>query len=1102
MKKSLLRKLWIICCFISLSTISQTLPAGENISLDQQLSNIDQTSVSSGIIYERVLQKANLYNFNKSTIFNTANFDYFKQALSEMNRASNGLKFINVNILKTIINSTTAENAVDIAILNTEFSVLNYDVTNPTNNGLLYNNITNKFTAVANKVPFYSLNTSVIAATKDAISGVRALFNLRNDLFFKNGNKKIKTLTCNFDDGVTRTLITNELLANQQISINYTTSGLKNLVFTITYNDNSTLTTYSTIYFQKINNTPTAAIINDPLDFKENFSLNAEEAFTGFMPGDLPINANIYYRVFYSVGNSLKKILKPIILMDGFDPLDKRKIEDSDCASDGDCTKDNLKNGIFDPLKHESIVDGIIYNDGTEIKSLLTKLRELGFDVIIVNFPNNLKSTTLPKIDGGADYIERNGLAIVTLIKWVNNKLVTNGSTNKLAIFGPSMGGLISRYALAYMEKKFATTGNALWQHNTFLWVSVDSPHLGANIPLGAQALLNLVKNDDEKAKEFYEVSLMSPAAQEMLIEQHRENPEVRINPLTGYPEFISNYNVANPNFLNSQTTSQNMSQNRGSTFFQQHFNNHDNNGVANSHGWPVSNANFRKIAIVNGSLSGSRTNVDLLRGNAVNPFSADGAKVLNIRGFIQYQINFFWGGSITIRTLVAALEVNQMPAFGSNAQITRFKKLFNDKTTQTTNNNSRGCLDNVPGGYFGTQKLVADPILGTTPIPGAEWGANWGSATFNISTFLEELRKTIGISSYYNLLDYNPVHSFIPTFSSLAHLQPNQNWNNPLNTNLTCTTNKQTPFDSYFGSASNSEHVSFSKNSVEWLLKELGSSTVAAAPQLPTFPIQDNLLAGPNVICLNTNSTFSLGSDICKLPSAATWSVTPAQNAQIISSTSLSVILKGLVNGSCTITATFQNGQTVTKTIWVGKPVFDIQFNLYEPQPIKSHICIVNGAYGTTLAQQSVTNYTFKRCNSSTIFPNTTNNYCVMPGVMPGAPCCFEVTVTNICGSTTVFYNDCFSNDRAANTNTNLYRIYPNPSNSLVSIDLFDQELKPELKTPISGELFDMFGFSRSKVEIVENKANFSVVGLPKGIYILKINVNDKVESHQIAVE
>ena len=63
-------------------------------SLDTQLSNINHTSVTSGIIYDRVLKLGNFYNFNKSTDFNSANADYFRQILSEMNRASNNTKLL------------------------------------------------------------------------------------------------------------------------------------------------------------------------------------------------------------------------------------------------------------------------------------------------------------------------------------------------------------------------------------------------------------------------------------------------------------------------------------------------------------------------------------------------------------------------------------------------------------------------------------------------------------------------------------------------------------------------------------------------------------------------------------------------------------------------------------------------------------------------------------------------------------------------------------------------------------------------------------------------------------------------------------------------
>ena len=84
------------------------------------------------------------------------------------------------------------------------------------------------------------------------------------------------------------------------------------------------------------------------------------------------------------------------------------------------------------------------------------------------------------------DYIERNALTHVALYQHLNNTLFSNGSSEKLVIVGPSMGGQMSRYALAYMEKHNIP-------HNTRLWVSIDSPHLGANIPIGIQSMMNLL---------------------------------------------------------------------------------------------------------------------------------------------------------------------------------------------------------------------------------------------------------------------------------------------------------------------------------------------------------------------------------------------------------------------------------------------------------------------------------------------------------------------------------------------------------------------------------------------------------------------------------
>lgn len=1100
--------LWAMLFFTI--THAQTIPAGENISLDQQLSNISKASVTSGIIYERVISSANLYNFNKVSTFNTANFPYFKQAFSEMRRASNNTKFTSLDAFKNLVAVNTTPNEVDVAILNTQFHVLNFNEDNPSAGGLTYNSSTKKFVSIRNKVPFYMLHNTVIAPTKEHVKGTNVVYKLRNDLYFKNGTKTIKTLIANFGDGVNRTLISNSILTNQNITVNYTSSGDKTSTFTITYNDNSTLTTYGKIYFQyspltssvatSTSSTPGSCSASDPL--KQDFVLQADIPFTGYNVGDPTIKAKIDYRIFYAYAHTDKKVRKPIIIIDGFDPGDKRKIEDCDCENIPRCAARNTTSGVFDPQKHRAMKDLMEYHDpsvsGGKV-DLLEKLRIEGYDVMVVNHPTyettNLQNGQTVTIDGGAYYIESNAMALIKLLQQTKSLLNVSGSSNEIAIVAPSMAGQISRYALSYMEKKFAETGLPLWKHNTYLWISVDSPHLGANIPMGDQALLYLLKEGGiDAASDFYDKELSSPAAQQQLIEFHRAG---------------GNYHTVNQNMLNAQTSSQNMPNNRGNSLFQQHYNNQNSNGIAGSDGWPQ---NLRKISIVNGSLSGSKQ-TQLINGSPFIPFANDGEKVFNLRGFQRVHIPLPIG-SITFRVHIASLEANNMPTFGTEARIARFKKLFDDKTTKSPNINPRGCIDNVSGGFFDAQADISDEVNSQDPVPGVTLSAlnNWSLNNLSIENIFKSVSEILGGSEWYRH-EFNPIHSFIPSFSALGHLQPNQNWANPLNTNLTCPSNKLTPFDSYFGLDKNTQHTSFTKESVDWLLKELQGN-----PQAPNFPIQENAISGPNTVCTTASYSFA---DICKIPSAVTWSVSP--NLQIVSQTPYAITVNKISDGSGFIRATFQNGQIITKTFWVGKPIVSLPADCWSANSTTPNCFSICKQLEMTTA-----NYVYVDAkgldvvslqNNSWEWQKITNNFDLSPNensayINPywyGTPqgyLGYKVRVKNACGWSDWFENyldviDCTNGGGMQNFRmSNTYTIYPNPSKDIVNIELREQNNKPEINTTISGELFDLMGYSKAKVEIINNKATFSVQGLSKGIYVLKIYINNQVESYQIAVE
>src|SRR5690606_656623 len=136
-----------------------------------------------------------------------------------------------------------------------------------------------------------------------------------------------------------------------------------------------------------------------------------------------------------------------------------------------------------------------------------------------------------------------------------------NNSNEELVIVGPSMGGQISRYALAYMEKKYAATQDAEWQHNCRLWISVDSPHLGANVPIGVQMLLNYAyyRQNSVAAGEFVVGQLQSAAARQQMIEQVK----VVKTPLpqsSFLPDFWYSFS---PDYFDGRTISQGFSQDK-----------------------------------------------------------------------------------------------------------------------------------------------------------------------------------------------------------------------------------------------------------------------------------------------------------------------------------------------------------------------------------------------------------------------------------------------------------------------------------------------------------------------------------------------------------
>lgn len=213
-------------------------------------------------------------------------------------------------------------------------------------------------------------------------------------------------------------------------------------------------------------------------------SINATIPYQGYGEGIAHLGTGEYKIYYDNVDGVLDK---PIIFVDGFDPGDSRTID-----------------FMYDLL-----------NFGDPVQNLAELVRDEGYDLIVLNFPTYTSvSDGSTVIDGGGDFIQRNAFILSELINTINGLKV---GAEENVVIGPSMGGLISRYALRYMEQ------NAI-DHDTRLYVSFDSPHLGANVPIGLQYLFNYMVNGDPgitAAEPLVNGLLNSSAAKQMLIDHY-----------------------------------------------------------------------------------------------------------------------------------------------------------------------------------------------------------------------------------------------------------------------------------------------------------------------------------------------------------------------------------------------------------------------------------------------------------------------------------------------------------------------------------------------------------------------------------------------------
>lgn len=143
----------------------------------------------------------------------------------------------------------------------------------------------------------------------------------------------------------------------------------------------------------------------------------------------------------------------------------------------------------------DNSMDWPVLYDALNQQNLLEDLRSAGFDAVVLDFTE------------ATDPIERNAFVLAALLAQVN-ATIPAGKTS--VVIGASMGGLVARYGLAWLEQQGV-------DHRVRTYLSFDSPHTGANIPLGVQHWLRFFRDESTDA-DFLLSRLDTPAARQMLI--------------------------------------------------------------------------------------------------------------------------------------------------------------------------------------------------------------------------------------------------------------------------------------------------------------------------------------------------------------------------------------------------------------------------------------------------------------------------------------------------------------------------------------------------------------------------------------------------------
>ena len=622
-----------ILTFLLLISTIQVLNAQENSiksyvqTQDSIFQHLDKSKITTGSLYDRVYQWADIPTFRSQDTFN---FSYTMQVWHELYLSSYDQKsFLSASQVRKKGNGSGLDDK-GIRIGYIDFKYNKIDSNAIANGSLVFGLDSLLYDGEGETSAYLEQQITLPIIFADKLEGDFVRFYFDPSLTLKNGVRRTLT-SIKMETSAGESILLNPG-ESQELSIQGIMDSL--IVIGVQMNFDVGPAELGNIFLGNMNIVPMNSVTTDicnsgvnPIAIWSGNNLKFQgydESFPSQGRGDY----KIYYHLQDLAGtNCDKRLLKPIIIMDGFDPQNEERRYPDD---------------IWELLSYSN-------------KHLGDSLRLKGYDVIVLNFPNYNTLETGVIRDGGADYIERNAMVLIKLIQQVNDSLQHNGSSEKLVIIGPSMGGQISRYALKYME-------NNSMNHNTRLFVAFDSPNLGANIPLGLQGAIwfGAYINNDEFSLDKYTNSIRSIAARQMLIHQIRDS--LIYIPLL-FDTLLMHYPLTTPDVFRSNWQ----------------------NSI-NNLGFPN---NLRKIALINGNTGGMWQN-----------YCAD---------MLHYKVTkASWPQQ---GSTLAEIRVKNLPSNGSSCNVFYGFIKQTGEATLSYSGNIYGNIDATAGSFYNTNQLVKDNL-------------------------------------------------------------------------------------------------------------------------------------------------------------------------------------------------------------------------------------------------------------------------------------------------------------------------------------------------------------------------------------------------------